>query len=110
MLLAKTSDSGLVYGLSLVSDGGNFLLRLAYQQSANGQSLGMATAEVSLPQSDLADGAWHSLIVAVGQGIALFYRDSSLLTSRWVPMDTAIVVMWVQMLSLQELAVIRVGR
>lgn len=82
MLLAKTSDSGLVYALSLISDGDNFLLRLTYQQSANGQSLGVATAEVSLPQSDLADGAWHSLVVAVGQGTALFYRDSNFITSR----------------------------
>lgn len=82
MLLAKSSGSGLVYALSLVADGTNFLVRLTYQQSANGQSLGEATAEVSLPQSALADRMWHSLIVTVGQGRALFYADNSIIDSR----------------------------
>ncbi len=79
MLLAKTADSGLVYALSLVSDGSNFLLRLTYQQS---ESLGVGTAEASLLQADLTDGAWHSLAVATGQGTALFYRDGTFITSR----------------------------
>jgi hypothetical protein len=79
MLLAKTSDAGVVFALSLVSDGSNFLLRLTYQQSL---SLGTATAEVSLQQSDLVDGAWHSLVVAVGQGTASFYRDGDFISSR----------------------------
>lgn len=84
MLLAKTSGSGLVYGLSLISDGSNFLVRLTYQQSSSSseQFLGQSSAEVSLQQSDLADGAWHSLVVAVGQGTALFYRDNSFIASR----------------------------
>lgn len=82
ILLAKTSDSGLVYALSLVSDGANFLLRLTYQQNVNGQSLGTATAEVSLPKTDLTDGAWHSLIVAIGGGIANLYTDGNFVTSR----------------------------
>lgn len=82
MLLAKTSGSDLVYALSLVADGTNFLVRLTYQQSANGQSLGASTAEVSLPQSALSDGIWHSLIVTVGQGQALFYADNSFIDSR----------------------------
>lgn len=81
-LVAKTSDSGLIYALSLVSDGSNFLLRLTYQQSANGQSLGVATVEVSMLQSSLADGVWHSLVVAVGQGMASFYRDGNFISSR----------------------------
>lgn len=82
MLLAKTSDFGVVYALSLISDGSNYLLRLTYQQGVDGTSLGVATAEVSLLQSDLVDGTWHSLVVAVGQGTALFYRDSNFITSR----------------------------
>lgn len=82
MLLAKTSDSGIIYALSLISDGGNFLLRLTYQQSANEELLGQGSVEISLPQSDLVDGAWHSLVVAVGQGAALFYRDNIFITSR----------------------------
>ena len=82
ILLAKTSASGLVYALSLVSDGANFLLRLTYQQNANGQTLGTATAEVSLLQAGLTDGAWHSLIVAIGEGVANFYRDGNFVSSR----------------------------
>ena len=82
MLVAKTSGSGVVYALSLVSDGTNFLLRLTYQQSANGEALGMASAEVSFPQADLVDGAWHSLVVAVGMGSALFYKDNTFIDSR----------------------------
>lgn len=82
MLLAKTSSSGLVYALSLVADGSNFLVRLTYQQSSNGQLLGASTAEVSLSQSVLTDGTWHSLIVTVGQGMAHFYTDNALIDSR----------------------------
>ncbi len=82
MLLAKTSNSGILYALSLTADGNNFLLRLTYQQSANEELLGLATVEISLPQSDLVDGAWHSLVVAIGQGSALFYRDNNFITSR----------------------------
>ena len=83
MLLAKTSSSGLVYALSLVADGSNFLVRLTYQQSANGQLLGLSTVEVSLSQSALTDGMWHSLIVTVGQGMARFYADNILIDSRY---------------------------
>lgn len=82
MLLAKTAASGLIYALSLVADGSNYLVRLTYQQSANGESLGVGTAEVSVVQSDLTDGTWHSLVVAVGQGRALFYRDNNFIDSR----------------------------
>ena len=82
MLLAKTSDSRLIYALSLIADGSNFLLRLTYQQSSGAELLGAATAEVSLLQSDLLDGNWHSLVLAVGQGAALFYRDGNSITSR----------------------------
>lgn len=79
MLLAKSSDLGLVYGLSVVADGGNFLVRLNYQQS---DGLGVSSAEVSVPLSDLSDGAWHSLILTVGQGRAFFYIDNQLVDSR----------------------------
>ena len=86
MILAKTSDSGLIYALSMIADGNNFLVRFTYQQSANGELLGVDSVEISVAQSDLVDGAWHSLVIAIGQGTALFYRDNTFLTSRYVKM------------------------
>ena len=83
MIIAKTSQTGLIYALSLVADGNNFLVRLTYQQSANDQLLGLSTAEVSVPQSALSNAMWHSMIVTAGEGIARFYIDNNFIDSRY---------------------------
>jgi len=81
-LVAKTTGGGSTrfYAVALVADGESFIIRLSYLPAS--LQTGSRSVEVSVLQSTLADGSWHSLIVSVNNGTAFFYVDGAPVSSR----------------------------
>uniref|UniRef100_A0A1X7VF86 Staphylococcus aureus surface protein A n=3 Tax=Amphimedon queenslandica TaxID=400682 RepID=A0A1X7VF86_AMPQE len=80
VLVGSANGNTVYYGLALVSDTNQYIVRLLYLPST--LNSGSETVEVSVPSSSLPMNEWHLLVLSVSGTSASFYIDGTLINTR----------------------------